>query len=72
MPFNNDQSMWQLSFRLDSEDEAKQLLNGGGSDKGEFLKNEALKRCASWHEPVTQLIQVTVGRFPIYNLFHLS
>lgn len=66
MPYNKEQSMWQFSFRLDSEEEAKEMMKGSEDEggRGEFLKLQVLKRCAKWHAPVTDLIKVTVHNTP--------
>lgn len=58
--------MWQLSFRLDNEEEAKAMTERDNEERGEFFKNHVLARCASWHAPVTDLISATVN--PKYML----
>jgi salicylate hydroxylase len=53
-PIGHNLSMWQLSFPVSLE-EAMKLHKSGG--KG--LKQEALRRCGKWHDPIPQLIIAT-------------
>jgi len=66
MPFSATEIMWQLSFPL-PEDEAKGLNRAGA----QALKKEALSRCASWHEPVTDILTKTplseITGYPAYD-----
>eukprot|EP00924_Labyrinthula_sp_SR-Ha-C_P002867 maker-scaffold_13-snap-gene-9.53-mRNA-1 protein AED:0.21 eAED:0.24 QI:0/0/0/1/0/0/2/0/557 len=59
-------TMWQLSFKVSTEAEAKRISSSAHS-----LIEEALRRCAHWHEPVPELIKHTeVGRVsghPVYD-----
>lgn len=47
--------MWQLSYRLDDESEAKRLRAAGA----EALQDEVIRRCQSWHDPVLDMVQST-------------
>jgi len=71
MPYSPDKYMWQLSFPLE-EEEAKVISFGGSSS----LKDEALKRCGSWHDPIPQLLKATpeslVSGYPVYDRSNLS
>ena len=60
------ETMWQLSFPL-TEKEAKSL-----SEKGALaLKQEAVRRCGKWHEPIGELINSTpeqlISGYPVYD-----
>jgi 2-polyprenyl-6-methoxyphenol hydroxylase-like FAD-dependent oxidoreductase len=60
------ETMWQLSFPMDEKD-AIEL-----SKKGPIaLKDEALRRCAEWHTPIPQLLQITpeqlISGYPVYD-----
>lgn len=59
-------SMWQLSFPMDESD-AKKLSSLGPS----ALKEEALKRCSSWHDPIPELLTSTpedlITGYPCYD-----
>ena len=59
-------SMWQLSFPMDETD-AINLSELGPS----ALKNEALQRCGTWHDPIPRLLQSTpddlVTGYPCYD-----
>lgn len=48
-------TMWQLSFRLEDEAEARALCSGGGA----ALLSEVTRRCAGWHDPVPQMFATT-------------
>jgi len=60
------ETMWQLSFPMD-EAAAKELSQRGP----EALKDEALKRCGLWHEPVPALLRATpsalISGYPVYD-----
>merc|ERR1712157_367073 len=63
--------MWQLSFPM-TEDDAKIL-----SKRGPWaLKEEALKRCGEWHQPIPDLLHSTpeklVTGYPVYDREILS
>lgn len=66
MPFSPDAYMWQLSFPLD-EDEAKSVSCRGA----EALKQEAIRLCGEWHEPIPELLKRTqtdlVSGYPVYD-----
>jgi 2-polyprenyl-6-methoxyphenol hydroxylase-like FAD-dependent oxidoreductase len=59
-------SMWQLSFPMDESD-AKKLSSLGPA----ALKEEALKRCSSWHDPIPELLNSTpqdlITGYPCYD-----
>jgi len=55
MPFRGDVIMWQLSFRLTLEQAAELSKQGPLA-----MKNEALRRCGDWHDPVRQLLSDTL------------
>lgn len=59
-------SMWQLSFPMDESD-AKKLSSLGSA----ALKEEALKRCSSWHEPIPEMLTSTpldlITGYPCYD-----
>lgn len=59
-------SMWQLSFPMDESD-AKALSSLGPA----ALKEEALKRCSSWHDPIPDLLTQTpqdlITGYPCYD-----
>jgi salicylate hydroxylase len=48
-------TMWQLSYRLHDEQEAKRLSAAGP----EALREEVLRRCHNWHQPVPDMIAAT-------------
>jgi 2-polyprenyl-6-methoxyphenol hydroxylase-like FAD-dependent oxidoreductase len=67
MPFSPGKTMWQLSFPMEVEEEAKAL-----SDRGPMaLKEEALKRCGQWHAPIPTLLEETpvslISGYPVYD-----
>lgn len=47
--------MWQLSYHLDSVEEATELSQGGANG----LLNDVLNRTKGWHDPVQAMIQST-------------
>lgn len=49
-------TMWQLSFALENEKEAKELAKAKPSD----LLARALKETLNWHEPVEDLLRTTI------------
>lgn len=59
-------SMWQLSFPMDETD-ATRLSQLGSS----ALKEEALKRCGTWHDPILKLLRSTpedfITGYPCYD-----
>ena len=69
MPFSlspRRQSMWQLTFPA-SEEEARRLSAGDA----EVLRQEALRRCGSWHKPIPAMITSTAPAlltgYPVYD-----
>jgi 2-polyprenyl-6-methoxyphenol hydroxylase-like FAD-dependent oxidoreductase len=52
---NNRRIMWQLSYRLESHEEALRLSKAGPK----VLQEEVLKRCEAWHDPVVKMVQST-------------
>lgn len=51
----NRRIMWQLSYRLENEEEAQRLSAAGPL----ALQQEVLRRCREWHEPVVDMVQST-------------
>ena len=49
------QVMWQLSFRLDDFAKAQQFAEKGHAT----LRDEVLRRCKNWHQPVIDMIHAT-------------
>lgn len=47
--------MWQLSYNLADEDESRKLSLEGPKS----LRDEVLRRCRYWHDPVVELIHAT-------------
>lgn len=70
MPYDHQHTMWQFSFPI-SEESAK-LLSGDGQS----LKEEALRQCSDWHNPLVQLILSTdpslISGHPAYDRNPLS
>ena len=66
MPYSPTTIMWQLSFPL-PEEEAKALNRSGA----QALKEEALRRCPSWHHPIPQILAETpeslITGYPAYD-----
>lgn len=52
---NNRRIMWQLSYNLCDEQGAKMWSRAGPR----ALRDEVLRRCQDWHDPVAQMIQST-------------
>lgn len=55
----NRRIMWQLSYRLennDNEDDEAQRLSAAGPLA---LQQEVLRRCREWHDPVVDMVQST-------------
>jgi len=69
MPYSkkNNEYMWQLSFPVDDEELAIGLSRRGSK----ALKEEALKRCQSWHTPIPEILKSTpvelVSGYPVYD-----
>jgi salicylate hydroxylase len=61
------QTMWQLSFLMEQEQDAKDLSAAGPG----ALLQEALRRCGTWHEPLPTLLQSTplslVTGYPVHD-----
>jgi len=80
MPFNSEKSMWQLSWAMEEVD-ARQLSSDPKVERSlcrpsdgvlwQALFLEALKRCKSWHFPISEMIQSTafelVSGYPAYD-----
>jgi hypothetical protein len=66
MPYSPTDHMWQLSFPLD-EEEAKNVSRHGA----QALKQEAVRLCGEWHDPIPQLLERTpvslVSGYPVYD-----
>ena len=58
--------MWQLSYPMDEKEAQMLSARGPGS-----LKDEALLRCGSWHNPIPQLLASTprslISGYPVYD-----
>lgn len=71
MPYDSKSVMWQLSFPM-LEREAKALSSLGS----QALKDEAIKRCQNWHNPISQILKSTkaalVSGYPVYDRSLLS
>lgn len=52
---NRRRIMWQLSYRLESQEEAQRLSRAGP----QVLQAEVLRRCQQWHDPVVDMVQST-------------
>jgi len=65
MPFTKSVTMWQLSFPY-AEKAARKLVRNPAA-----LKEEILKRCAEWHDPVPALLANTpldcMSGYPVYD-----
>jgi len=66
MPYSATSVMWQLSFPL-PEEEAKEFNRLGP----EALKEEAIRRCPAWHDPIPQILAETpvslITGYPAYD-----
>lgn len=66
MPYSPTTIMWQLSFPL-PEEQAKELNRLGP----EALKEEAIRRCPAWHDPIPQILAETpislISGYPAYD-----
>ena len=47
--------MWQLSYRIEDEAETKRL----SAARPESLRDEVLRRCHGWHQPVADMVKAT-------------
>ena len=69
MPYSkkNNEYMWQLSFPIPDEEIALDLSRRGPK----ALKDEALRRCQSWHVPIPEILKATpielVSGYPVYD-----
>mmetsp|Transcript_26959 Transcript_26959/g.57727 ORF Transcript_26959/g.57727 Transcript_26959/m.57727 type:complete len:824 (+) Transcript_26959:10-2481(+) len=69
MPYSkkNNEYMWQLSFPVSEEDVAIEMSRRGPK----ALKEEALRRCQSWHVPIPDILKATpkelVSGYPVYD-----
>eukprot|EP01041_Mallomonas_annulata_P008819 gene8819-18250_t len=70
MPFDSTQTMWQMSFPLD-EETAFTI-----SASPESLKEEAIRRCGSWHPDLSRILNSTdvslVSGHPVYDRLPLD
>ena len=66
MPYDGQTIMWQFSFPL-PEEEVKSLSKQGAS----AMKQEALRRLATWHDPIPQILNATpeskITGYPVYD-----
>lgn len=66
MPYSTTEYMWQLSFPME-EDKATRLSRLGAT----ALRDEAIKRCQTWHSPVVEILHQTpvglVSGYPVYD-----
>lgn len=66
MPYDTEHVMWQLSFPI-TESEAKVLSSQGP----QAMKDEALQRIGTWHDPVGQILAATqpsdITGYPAYD-----
>eukprot|EP00392_Amoebophrya_sp_AT5.2_P002392 g2397.t1 len=66
MPFTTTSTMWQLSFPITSEQEARELCKDSAR-----LKTEIVARCKAWHDPVGFLLKATplseMSGYPVYD-----
>ena len=58
MPHRPGETMWQLSFPVASEFVAKNISASGA----EAMKQEAIRRCDGWHQPIGSLLMVRLSR----------
>jgi len=69
MPYSKKKNeyMWQLSFPVADEGSALDLSRRGSR----ALKEEALRRCRSWHAPIPEILNATpfalVSGYPVYD-----
>jgi 2-polyprenyl-6-methoxyphenol hydroxylase-like FAD-dependent oxidoreductase len=67
MPFSRTEVMWQLSFPFEKEKDAINLSRKGPA----ALKDEAMKICQTWHEPIPEILEKTpidfVSGYPVYD-----
>eukprot|EP00929_Paragymnodinium_shiwhaense_P048416 TRINITY_DN24481_c0_g2_i3.p1 TRINITY_DN24481_c0_g2~~TRINITY_DN24481_c0_g2_i3.p1 ORF type:complete len:1080 (-),score=278.32 TRINITY_DN24481_c0_g2_i3:174-3413(-) len=65
MPFTSTVTMWQLSFPY-AEEAARALVKDPAA-----LKEEILRLCGDWHEPIPSLLQSTplecMSGYPVYD-----
>ena len=55
MPFKEGETMWQLSFKCESWDEAQEIKKGGK----EAIHNHIKRLVKNWHSPVPELVDDT-------------
>jgi 2-polyprenyl-6-methoxyphenol hydroxylase-like FAD-dependent oxidoreductase len=76
MPFDKERSMWQLSYPMTEQDALLASSMGGVGERsaelaGRKLKEEAMRRCASWDPALLSLIESTddglVSGHPVYD-----
>ena len=65
MPFTTTSTMWQLSFPCSEETSLKYMKEGA------LLKEEIVRRCAAWHEPIPDMLRNTpldcMSGYPVYD-----
>jgi len=64
MPHRLGETMWQLSFPVASEFVAKNISACGA----EAMKQEAIRRCGGWHQPIGSLLMVRLSTGPTLKL----
>jgi len=67
MPYQKNQTMWQLSFLENDEPHAIKLSQRGSN----ALKQVAIEKCLTWHDPIPALLQNTpeemISGYPVYD-----
>jgi hypothetical protein len=62
-----DSTMWQFSFPVETLEEARELSAKGPA----FLRQETIRRCASWRQPILALLEATrdedVSGYPAFD-----
>lgn len=65
MPFTTTSTMWQLSFPCPEETSIKYMKDNA------FLKEEIVRRCSNWHEPIPEMLRNTpmdcFSGYPVYD-----
>ena len=67
MPYQKNQTMWQLSFLENDESRAIGVSQRGSG----ALKQVAIEKCAEWHDPIPTLLENTpvelISGYPVYD-----
>ena len=67
MPYQKNQTMWQLSFLENDESRAIGVSQRGSG----ALKQVAIEKCAGWHDPIPTLLENTpvelISGYPVYD-----